>query len=76
MDEQWQYVGEHGQRMVGKKDADKGDFWLWADIDSDTKLIVSFRIGRRDWNTSEEFIEDIAGRITGYTQIATDPHRS
>jgi IS1 family transposase len=75
MDEQWQYVGEHGQRMM-KKDRDKGDFWLWAGIDSDTKLIVSFRIGRRDWNTSEDFISDIASRITGHVQIATDPHRS
>ena len=75
MDEQWQYVGEHGQRMT-EKDKERGDFWLWAGIDSDTKLIVSFRIGRRDWNTSEAFIEDIASRITGYVQIATDPHRS
>lgn len=75
MDEQWQYVGEHGQRMM-EKDKERGDFWLWAGIDSDTKLIVSFRIGRRDWNTSESFIEDIASRISGHVQIATDPHRS
>ena len=75
MDEQWQYVGEHGQRMM-TKDLSKGDFWLWAGIDSDTKLIVSFRIGRRDWNTSEDFIRDIASRIEGHVQIATDPHRS
>ena len=45
MDEQWQYVGEHGQRMI-EKDKERGDFWLWAGIDSDTKLIVSFRIPR------------------------------
>ena len=75
MDEQWQYVGEHGQRMMDK-DKERGDFWLWAGIDSDTKLIVSFRIGRRDWNTSEMFIEDIASRISGHVQITTDPHRS
>ena len=75
MDEQWQFVGKHGQRMM-KKESGKGDFWLWAGIDSDTKLIVSFRIGQRDWNTSEDFIEDIAKRITGHVQIATDAHRS
>ena len=75
MDEQWQFVGKHGQRMP-KKESDRGDFWLWAGIDSDTKLIVSFRIGQRDWNTSEDFIEDIASRITGHVQIATDAHRS
>lgn len=75
MDEQWQYVGKHGQRMA-KKEKQRGDFWLWAGIDSDTKLVVGFRIGHRDWNTSEQFVEDIAGRITGPVQIATDPHRS
>lgn len=75
MDEQWQYVGKHGQRMA-KKEADRGDFWLWAGIDSDTKLIVSYRIGRRDWNTSEDFVRDIASRINGQVQIATDPFRS
>ncbi len=75
MDEQWQYVGKHGQRMH-KKEADRGDFWLWAGIDSDTKLIVSHHIGRRDLDAGEHFIEDIASRITGYVQIATDPHKS
>lgn len=75
LDEQWQYVGEHGQRMM-KKEHDKGDFWLWAGIDSDTKLIVSFRIGRRDSMTSEDLIEDLSKRVKGYVQIATDPHCS
>jgi IS1 family transposase len=75
LDEQWQYVGEHGQRMM-TKDRDKGDFWLWAGIDSDTKLVVSFRIGRRDNETGAGFVSDLANRITGHVQIATDPHRS
>jgi len=75
MDEQWQYVGKHGQRMV-KKEAGRGDFWLWAAIDSDTKLLFSFLVGRRDWNTGEDFVRDAAKRVTGPVQIATDPHRS
>ena len=39
-------------------------------------MVVSFRIGRRDWQTSEDFIEDLSKRVKGYVQIATDPHRS
>lgn len=72
MDEAWQYVGKHGQRMV-KKESDRGDFWLWAGIDSDTKLIVGHYIGRRDTRECEAFIEDIASRIVGVVQITTDP---
>lgn len=75
MDEQWQYVGIHGQRMA-KKEAGRGDFWLWAAIDSDTKLLFSFLVGRRDWNTGEDFVRDAASRVRGPVQIATDPHRS
>jgi IS1 family transposase len=75
MDEQWQYVGKHGQRMR-KKEADRGDFWLWAGIDSDTKLIVGFHIGRHDADGGAHFVEDIASRIVGHVQITTDPWKS
>lgn len=79
LDEQWQYVGIHGQRMTKeerKSEKGKGDFWLWAGIDADTKLVVSFLIGRRDWNASEDFVRDLSKRVVGPVQIATDQHRS
>lgn len=79
IDEQWQYVGKHGQRMSDHEQATettKGDFWLWAAIDPDTKLVVSHRIARRDWNASEDFIAGLADRITGPVQVSTDRHRS
>jgi IS1 family transposase len=75
MDEQWQYVAQHGQRME-KKEPGKGDYWLWCAVDADTKLVFSHVIGRRDWNTSEIFVEDVAKRVVGGCQIATDNHRS
>src|ERR1700730_702780 len=39
LDEQWQYVGCHSGRMVEPK-KNIGDFWLWACIDADTKLVL------------------------------------
>lgn len=75
MDEQWHYVGIHGQRME-KKEAGRGDYWLWACIDADTKLVVSHRIGRRDWNTGDMFVEDVSKRVSGPVQIATDNNRN
>ena len=75
MDEQWQYVGMHGQRME-KKESDRGDFWLWAAIDPDTKLVFSHLVARRNWQASENFVEDVAGRVRGPVQITTDNHRS
>src|SRR5437016_14061879 len=49
MDEQWQYVGCHAGRMRKAHDRlrparkTRGDFWLWACIDADTKLVFSHR---------------------------------
>ncbi len=75
MDEQWQYVGKHGHRMSAKED-DRGDFWLWAAIDSDTKLVFSHRVGRRNFATGNEFVGDVKARVSGPVQIATDNNHS
>jgi len=74
MDEQWQYVGCHSGRMV-KPEKGKGDFWLWACIDADTKLVFSHRVGKRDNWTGRMFVEDVRSRVKGAVQIATDNHR-
>ena len=72
MDEQWQYVGCHAGRMVNRKDPKRGDFWLWAAIDADTKLVLSHRVGKRDWVTGNLFVKDVSERVSGPVQIATD----
>jgi len=72
MDEQWQYVGCHAGRMVDKKDKERGDFWLWACIDADSKLVLSHRVGKRDWITGNLFVADVRERVSGPVQIATD----
>lgn len=71
MDEQWQYVGCHAGRMM-QKEKERGDFWLWAAIDADTKLVFSHRVGKRDWSTGYQFVGDVRKRVSGPVQIATD----
>jgi IS1 family transposase len=74
MDEQWQYVGAHGSRLI-KPESERGDFWLWCCIDADTKLVFSHRVGKRDWWTGNQFVEDVRNRVRLPVQIATDNHR-
>src|SRR4029077_17197665 len=50
LDEQWQYVGCHSGRMI-EPEKERRDFWLWAAIDADSKLVFSHRVGKRDWIT-------------------------
>ncbi len=78
LDEQWQYVGCHAGRMPRpknvweKRDKTRGDFWLWACIDPDTKLVFSHKVGKRDVGTGRVFMEDVRARVKGDVQIATD----
>ena len=71
MDEQWQYVGIHAGRML-KKEKERGDFWTWACVDADTKLVLSHKIGKRDKWTGWEFVKDVSERVRRPVQIATD----
>jgi IS1 family transposase len=71
MDEQWQYVGCHAGRMLAKEKG-RGDFWLWACIDADTKLVFSHRVGKRSWIDGNLFVGDVRERVKGPVQIATD----
>jgi IS1 family transposase len=78
MDEQWQYVGCHAGRMPKptavweKRDKTRGDFWLWACIDADTKLVISHKVGKRNYWTGYDFVKDVRDRVAGPVQIATD----
>lgn len=76
MDEQWQFVGAHAGRMAKNDKTERGDYWLWACIDADTKLVFSHRIGKRDWITGNLFVKDVRERINGPVQIATDQLRA
>src|SRR3989440_1970658 len=71
MDEQWQYVGCHAGRMLAKEKG-RGDFWLWAAIDADTKLVLSHRVGKRSWIDGNLFVGDVRERVKGPVQTATD----
>jgi IS1 family transposase len=75
LDEQWQFVGIHSGRMLTEED-ERGDFWLWAAIDSDTKLVFCHKIGKRDWITGNDFVYDVRRRVVGPVRIATDNHRA
>ncbi|HEY2713733.1 MAG TPA: hypothetical protein VGI60_14560 [Chthoniobacterales bacterium] len=72
LDEQWQYVGAHAGRLPKDDKTERGDYWLWAACDSDSKLVFSHKIGKRDWITGYTFVEDVSKRVRKPVQIATD----
>jgi IS1 family transposase len=73
MDEIWTYVGKHERYM--RKDDDKermGDQYVFIAMDSETKLIPAFRVGRRNQTTAWYFVQEVSERIVGRIQLTTD----
>jgi IS1 family transposase len=51
-----------------------GDVWTWTGIDADTKLMVSYYVGRRETEDAQAFMADLADRLVGDVQLTTDGH--
>jgi len=50
-----------------------GDLWTWTAIDADTKLIVTWHLGKRMRADADLFVRDLAARIVSdRVQITTD----
>ena len=49
-----------------------GDAWTWTGMDADSKLMVSYMVGLRTPPMAYEFMNDLAARVAGRTQLTTD----
>jgi IS1 family transposase len=51
-----------------------GDLWTWVGQDADSKLVISWHVGRRNAETAHPFMEDLASRLNRASrlQITTD----
>ena len=52
-----------------------GDVWTWTALDSDTKMILSYRVGDRTTATAIAFMNDLKSRLAGRVQLTSDGHR-
>ena len=73
VDEVWSYVGKH-QRRITPQESDKyiGDQYVFVAMDTDTKLIPLFRLGKRDGRTARSFMYELSTRIATRFQLSTD----
>jgi IS1 family transposase len=73
VDEVWSYVGKK-QRHVGINDdpGRVGDFYTFIALDSETKLIPAYKVGKRDLPTAQAFISDLSSRMSNRIQISSD----
>lgn len=53
-------------------DPNYGSMWTWVAIDPDTKLVVSYMLGKRDPFWARVFIQDLSERLANRVQLTTD----
>lgn len=77
-DEIWSfcYCKEKNVPEEHKGELGQGDVYTWTSIDADTKLIISFLVGKRDGYYAKLFIDDLASRINNRIQLTTDGHKA
>jgi IS1 family transposase len=76
-DEAWSFVYAKAKNVpeAHKGEFGYGDVWTWVALDADSKLAISWAVGRRDAFTANAFMLDVADRLATRVQLTTDVHR-
>jgi IS1 family transposase len=77
-DEIWSFCYAKNKNVPADKQGKFGfgDVWTWVALDSDTKLIPCWRVGKRNAWDAQHFMYDLAGRLSNRVQLTTDGHRA
>lgn len=72
LDEVWSFVGKKQKRVKRHEAFAKGDQYVFTALASTQKAIISYRIGKRDGANTDDFVQDLRGRVLGAPEISTD----
>jgi hypothetical protein len=73
VDEIWAYVGKKQARLTREDDRSRlGDMWTFVALDPETKLVPTFRVGKRTGANAVAFMTDLSERLANRVQISSD----
>jgi IS1 family transposase len=74
LDEIWTFCGiKEGHAKKRHLDTARiGDQYLFVALDTESKLVVTFAIGKRTWETTDTFIRDLKGRLVTPATLGED----
>ena len=77
IDEIWSFVGCKQKNVTVEKIEVGicGETWTFAAIEAQSKLVISWLVGRRDAGCATEFLQDVASRLANRVQLTTDGHK-
>ncbi len=80
VDEVWGFIGmkqkNANEKKVNVDGKVAGDVWTWIALDSETKLVPTFAVGDRSQYMANNFIEDLASRLSNRVQLSSDALRA
>lgn len=73
VDEIWAYV-QKKQRWVTPHDDRRrvGDMWTFVALDPETKLVPTYRVGKRTAPVARAFMQDLSERLANRVQLSSD----
>jgi IS1 family transposase len=72
VDEQWGFVRKKQSRVTERDEVGAGDAWTWVGIDMNSRLVISFMVGKRDQQSADTFMADLRSRLVVMPQITSD----
>ncbi len=77
VDEVYTFVAKKQAHLTVEERAERhdiGEVYLWTALDQDTKLVVSYLVGKRSADNARRLMRDLAGRLVFPTPHDTDDH--
>lgn len=72
LDEIWAFVGMKQKQARQQRDKSKGDQYLFLALDPTSKAFLSYKVGKRDANTTTELVYDLRERVINRPHISSD----
>jgi IS1 family transposase len=74
LDEMWGFIHTRDPHLRDDDPDEWGSAMLWLAIDSETKLLISYHVGRRNGVSAHAFVNDLRKRTDGRYQVTSDQY--
>ena len=73
-DEVWSFVYAKPERAPAARGVidGAGEVWTWTALDRDSKLLISWFVGKRGPRSAQQFMNNVAARLSKRVQVSTD----
>lgn len=71
-DEIWSFVRKKQARVKDDDPAEWGDAWTFVAMTRASKLVLAYKVGKRDEVTTDEFISDLRSRLVTAPLLSSD----